>query len=145
MRSTDPARCGQSGQSLVEAMVASALLGIVAVVALTTMDTATFGAKRGIRKAWAQCSVRQLANAIEGSQWDTNYGSQDPNLWVTVSPSGGTRTPPPNATQTVTVTAKDPDSGQPLYSSSFLRVEALQGAAPLSDALPSLASGCPAP
>jgi type II secretory pathway pseudopilin PulG len=143
MRSTDHARRGQSGQSLVEAMVASALLGIVAVVALTTMDTATFGAKRGIREAWAQCSVRQLANAIEGSAWSTNYGSQNPSLQVTVSGPGGT--PQPNATQTVTVVAYDPDSGQRLYSSSFLRVAALQGVAPLSDALPNLASGCPAP
>jgi Tfp pilus assembly protein PilV len=143
MRSADSARRGQSGQSLVEAMVASALLGVVAVVALTTMDTATFGAKRAIREAWAQCSVRQLANAIEGSAWSASYGSQNPSIQVAVAGLGGT--PQPNATQTVTVTAKDPDSGQPLYSSKFLRVAALQGAAPLSDALPSLASGCPAP
>lgn len=143
MRSTDSARRGQSGQSLVEAMVASALLGIVAVVALTTMDTATFGAKRGIREAWAQCSVRQLANAIEGSAWSTSYASQDPNLLVSVSVGPG-GTPPPNATQTVTVAAYDPDSGQLLYRSSFLRVAALQGADPISAALPNLASGCPA-
>jgi type II secretory pathway pseudopilin PulG len=143
MRSANSVHRGQSGQSLVEAMVASALLGIVAVVALTTMDTATFGAKRAIREAWAQCSVRQLANAIEGSAWSTSYDSRNPSLHINVSGPGGT--PPPNATQTVTVAAYDPDSGQRLYSSSFLRVAALQGAAPLSDALPSLASGCPAP
>jgi type II secretory pathway pseudopilin PulG len=142
MRSTDFARRSQSGQSLVEAMVASALLGIVAVVALTTMDTATFAAKRGIREAWAQCSVRQLANAIEGSAWSTTYGSQDPYVQVTVSGPGGI--PPSNATQTVTVAAYDPDSGQRLYRSSFLRVAALQGADPLVNALPNLASGCPA-
>jgi uncharacterized membrane protein len=141
MRSTDHARRGQSGQSLVEAMVASALLGIVAVVALTTMDTATFAAKRGIREAWAQCSVRQLANAIEGSAWSTSYGSQSPSVVVTVSGPGGT--PQPSATQTVTVAAYDPDSRQLLYRDSFLRVAALQGADQLSAA--DLASGCPAP
>jgi hypothetical protein len=143
MRSTDAVRRRQSGQSLVEAIVASALLGIVAVVALTTMDTATLGAKRAIRGAWAQCSVRQLANAIEGSPWSTSYGSQDPNLRVTVSGPAGT--PAPNAVQTVTVTATDPDSGRFLYRESFLRVAALQGFDPLSDALPNLAAGCPAP
>jgi hypothetical protein len=142
MRSTDAVRRRQSGQSLVEAIVASALLGIVAVVALTTMDTATLGAKRAIRGAWAQCSVRQLANAIEGSAWSTTYGSQDPSLSVTVSPS--VTSPPPNALQTVTVTAYDPDSGRILYQQSFLRVAALQGSGPLSDALPKLRSGCPA-
>ena len=140
MQSTDSRRRSQSGQSLVEAMVASALLGIVAVVALTTMDTATLGAKRAVREAWAQCSVRQLANAIEGSAWDDrSYGSQDPtNILVSVEPG-------PNATQTVTVVAKDPDSGRPLFQQKFLRVAALQGDDPLSEALPSLASGCPAP
>jgi hypothetical protein len=106
------------------------------------MDTATFAAKRGIREAWAQCSVRQLANAIEGSAWSTTYGSQDPYVQVTVSGPGGI--PPSNATQTVTVAAYDPDSGQRLYRSSFLRVAALQGADPLVNALPNLASGCPA-
>jgi hypothetical protein len=124
-------------------MVASALLGIVAVVALTTMDTATFGAKRGVREAWAQCSVRQLANAIEGSAWSTGYGSQDPNLRVFVTPLSGSGVA---ATQTVNVTARDPDSGQLLYQVSFLRVNALQGADQLDLAtLSSLASGCPAP
>jgi hypothetical protein len=126
----------------VEAIVASAMLGIVAVVALTTMDTATFGAKRAIREAWAQCSVRQLSNAIEGATWDDSYGAQDPNLRVSVSGPAGV--PAPNATQTVTVAAYDPDSRRLLYRLSFLRVAALQGVMPLSDALPSLASGCPA-
>ncbi len=124
-------------------MVASALLGIVAVVALTAMDTATFGAKRGIREAWARCSVRQLANAIEGSAWDTTYASQDPNIRVVVAPPSGSGV---TATQTVNVTARDPDSGQLLYQVSFLRVNALQGADQLDGVtLSSLASGCPAP
>ena len=144
MRSSSPAHRGQSGQSLVEAVVASALLGIVVVVALTTMDAAVFGAKRAVRGAWAQCSVRQLANAIEASKWSTSYSSQDPrNVRVTVSGPGGS--PEPGDTQTVTVGAYDPDSGGFLYRVSFRRVAALQGADPLSDALPNLASGCPAP
>lgn len=142
MRSADPGTRGQSGQSLVEAIVASALLGIIAVAALTTMDTATFGAKRAIREAWAQCSVRQLANAIEGAAWSTSYGSQDPNLKVTTLQAPGN--PTPSSTQVVTVAAYDPDSGRLLYRLSFLRVAALQGMDPLSDALPNLASGCPA-
>jgi Prokaryotic N-terminal methylation motif len=143
MQSTDSRHRGQSGQSLVEAMVASALLGIVAVVALTTMDTATFGAKRGVREAWAQCSVRQLANAIEGSAWGTSYSSQDPNnISVTVVQPPGNITA--STSQVVTVAANDPDSHQLLYQVSFLRVWALQGSDPLSSALPNLASGCPA-
>jgi hypothetical protein len=125
----------------VEAIVASALLGIAAVVALTALDTATFGAKRGVREAWAQCSVRQLANAIEGAAWSSGYGSQDPQVRVTVSGSAGN--PAPNTTQVVTVGAYDPDTGRLLYSVSFLRVAALQGEEPVSNALPSLASGCP--
>ena len=133
----------QSGQSLVEAVVASALLGIVVVVALTTMDAAVFGAKRAVRGAWAQCSVRQLANAIEAARWSSAYGSQDPNLRVSVNGPGGS--PEANTMQVVTVSAYDPDSGQLLYQVGFLRVAALQGADPLSDALPNLASGCPRP
>ena len=137
MRSTS----GQSGQSLLEAMVAAALLGIAGVVALTALDTATFGAKRGVREAWAQCSVRQLANAIEGAAWSTSYGSQDPQVRVTASSSSDN--PAPGATQVVTVSAYDPDSGRLLYRVKFLRVAALQGAEPLSAALPNLAEGCP--
>ena len=68
MPSTDPGRRrrAQRGSiSLVEALVASALLGIVGMVGLTAWDTAINSSKTAVRLAWAQCSISSLVSSLQ--------------------------------------------------------------------------------
>src|SRR2546430_13789710 len=58
MRSTRPRR--QRGASLVESVVASALLGIGVVAGLTAWDTASMSANKAIRLAWARSEERRV-------------------------------------------------------------------------------------
>lgn len=107
MRSTR--RRAQSGQTLVEALVASLLLGVVVVVGLTMLDTSEIGAQRAVKVAWAQCVVREEIGAIRAHAFATSYPAPD-NVSVSVTPeslSGATG--PRQALQLVTVVANDPD------------------------------------
>jgi hypothetical protein len=140
MRSTRHRR--QAGQSITEAVVATALLGIAFVVALGTIDASIAGGHHAVRQAWALCMVRETTGAIKQASWASSYGSPDPHVVVNVSPGPN---PPPNALQTVTVTATDPDSGVPLYAATFLKAWALRGNESVDTALPNLASACPRP
>src|SRR5438874_1061753 len=79
---------GQRGSSLIEALVASALLGIVGAVGLTAWDTAIMSARTAIRQAWAQCMVRSELDAALAAPWsDSGYSTPDSKLLqVTVEP-----------------------------------------------------------
>jgi hypothetical protein len=142
MRSNNRRR--QAAQSLVEVVVASAILGITVVVALETVDASIRGGQQVVSEAWAQCMVRETAGAIQQASWATQYPSPDPALkvQVLVGPSGP---PEPEDLQTIAIKALDPRSGSTLYSVSFLKSAALQGKDPVDAALPYLASACPKP
>ena len=142
MRFTDRRR-GQRGASLIEAVVASALMGIGVVGGLTAWDTASISAARAVRIAWANCIVRGEMDGILSEQYASAYGvpapfDQDGTLTVTASSVRN------GAEQLVTVTAYDPtDLGHVLAQASTLKASALAGTesaeAPLSD----VAQGCP--
>ena len=132
----------QAGQSIAEAVVASAILGITIVVALGTIDVSIGGGRQAVRQAWAQCMVRETTGAIKQASWSASYGSPDPSVLVTVV---GPSTPLPTSLQTVTVSAVDPESRRQLYAASFLKAAALQGPRSVDAALPHLASACPQP
>ncbi|HEY4028446.1 MAG TPA: hypothetical protein VGO86_18610, partial [Candidatus Dormibacteraeota bacterium] len=55
--------------SLVEAVVASALMGIGVVGGLTAWDTASVSAGRAVRDAWASCIVRAELDAILSAKY----------------------------------------------------------------------------
>lgn len=137
MRSTERHR-GQRGLSLVEAVVAVALLGIGAVAGLTAWDTATRGAQAATHRAWAMCVGRTEMEAVLATKGSDYPVPLDPNVKVTVTTE---------ALQTVTVTVNDPVSGHPIYRLSALKSTALSGsdslkAPTVSDAI---ARGCPRP
>jgi len=141
MRFTDRRR-GQRGASLIEAVVASALMGIGVVGGLTAWDTASVSAGRAVRIAWANCIVRSEMDGILSAQYASSYkvpaAFADGTLIVTVSPVRN------GAEQLVTVKAYDPtDLTHVLAQASTLKASALAGTesaeAPLSD----VAQGCP--
>jgi Tfp pilus assembly protein PilV len=148
MRSTRPGRA-QRGTSLIEAVVASALMGIGVVGGLTAWDTASMSAARAVRIAWANCIVRSEMDAILSAQYDTQgYNAPSPygldgddtvHVDVTSQRSG--------AEQLVTVTAYDPTSNHTVVLArvSALKASALAGGKSMDDGgvLSDVALGCP--
>jgi Tfp pilus assembly protein PilV len=133
-------RLAQSGQSITEAVVATAILGITVVVALGTIDASIGGGRMAVRQAWAQCIARETSGAIKQASWAQSYAAPA-NVLVTVGPAPS----PTTGLQTVIVTASDPDTRQPLYSVTFLKAAALAGTQSIGAAVPSLAAACPRP
>src|SRR5215472_96757 len=111
MPSTERAR-RQRGTSLVEAAVASALMGIGVVGGLTAWDTASMSAARAVRIAWANCIVRSEMDAVLSAQYQGSYDvpapfgpvalGGDDTLHVDVTSQRG------GAEQLITVKAYDP-------------------------------------
>jgi type II secretory pathway pseudopilin PulG len=137
-------RRGQRGGSVIEALVATALLGITVTVAITGWDAVVLGARRATAEAWARCVARAQMEAVlaapAGSLSDLDSGSspvlQDSRVRVDVRPTqfGG-------MTQ-VTVTVADPQTGGS-YTLSALKADALSGTADPPVQL--IRSGCPSP
>jgi prepilin-type N-terminal cleavage/methylation domain-containing protein len=146
MRSTERRR-GQGGFSLVEVVVASALMGIGVVGGLTAWDTASLSAARAVRIAWANCIVRSEMDAILSSNYNAlsyrvpdAYGA-DGTLQVAVEPMAN------RPEELVTVTAYDPTSNHTvvLAQVSALKAAALAGGESMdsSGVLDDVALGCP--
>lgn len=134
----------QRGLSLVEAVVAVALLGIGVVAGLTAWDTAAQSAQTATHRAWAMCVGRVEMEAVLATSGPSYPAPVDRNVKITVSP-GVTVAPGP--LQTVTVTVNDPVSGSPIYNLSALKSTALSGdgspdLGTISDAI---SRGCPSP
>jgi Tfp pilus assembly protein PilV len=142
MRSTERRR-GQRGASLVEAVVASALMGIGVVGGLTAWDTASISAARAVRIAWANCIVRSEMDGILSEQYASTYDvpavfAGDGTVTVTVSPVRN------GAEQLVTVKAYDPtDPTRVVAQASTLKARALAGYEPAEAPLSDVAQGCP--
>jgi Flp pilus assembly pilin Flp len=67
-------RRAQSGQSLVEGVVASALIAIAVVAGLETLDAAVSGARLAASTAWSRCMARGELSAVTASTWsDASY------------------------------------------------------------------------
>jgi hypothetical protein len=150
MPSTRKAGAAQRGASLIEAVVASALMGIGVVGGLTAWDTAAMSASRAVRIAWANCIVHAELNAILSAPYDeTNYPvppefTGDHTVRVAVSPSRGAPDSP-GEEQVVTVQAVDPRSGSTVLAQvSALKTRALAGGKDLNGGVLSDAMlGCP--
>ena len=153
MRSTSMAGLlRQSGQSLVEAVVAAALLGIAVVAGITAIETGTSGAQIATQQARGQCLVREEAAYLEALPWSVMSGSDltgwaaDPRLTVTINtsapspdPSSAPNIPSPKApVYQLTITYADPRTGS--YSATIVKAYALSnGSAPT----PPSAAECP--
>jgi Tfp pilus assembly protein PilV len=147
MRSTERRR-DQGGSSLIEVVVASALMGIGVVGGLTAWDTASLSAARAVRIAWANCIVRSEMDAILSSKYDAQSYKvpgafqADGTLQVAVEPLAN------RPEELVTVTAYDPTSNHTvvLAQVSALKAAALAGGKSMGDGgvLDDVALGCPA-
>lgn len=136
--------------SLVEALVASALLGIVGMVGLTAWETAVNSSRTAVRLAWAQCMVRSELDAILASPWNaSSYRSANPALMsVTVTAVRSLTTQ--GQEQEILVVVRDPQTGDILYQAAALKVFALQGSGSKDiqtqdGVLTDVTYGCPAP
>ncbi len=105
MRFTDRRR-RQSGQSLIEVTVASALVGIAVVAGLTTIDASVNGVRNGVHAAWARCIVRNEAQMIYSTQWSAGGYAAPANVSATITGTTGSGV---NQLQQIVVTAKDTD------------------------------------
>jgi Tfp pilus assembly protein PilV len=150
MRSTDARarrRRRQSGQTLIEPLVASVLLGIALVVGLSALDVSVLGARRAVHAAWAQCMGQGEVLAVSSSSWSTSGYPAPAGVTVAValaSDGGGVAA---GQLQKVTVQVFDPDtSGLALLPSPglvFYKSRALSGADPMTSTDTStLAAGC---
>jgi Tfp pilus assembly protein PilV len=154
MRSTDRRR-GQRGTSLIEAVVASALMGIGVVSGLTAWDTASTSAAKAVRIAWANCVVRSEMDAILSARYlppppppmTSSYPvpaqfANDGTVEVDVGPwrgNGG------GIEEVVTVKAYDPTSHHTvvLAQASALKASALPGNEQPDNPMTDVAQGCP--
>lgn len=100
--------------------MASGLLGIGVVVAMTALDTATLGARQAVDQAYVNCVVRERAEAILAGPYLAAYGP-GPDWQVSVNPVSDL------GLQQLTVTAA---RGHAHASLTFWKSDALSGDAP---------------
>jgi Tfp pilus assembly protein PilV len=120
----------QSGQSLVEAVVAAAVLGVGFVTALTALDTMLFGANEATQQAWATCAVRAEAGLLEAALWSDsdNGGPHYPTIdhvVVSLSP----QSPANDELQILDVTARD-SAGRAEATATVWKARVLSGGSP---------------
>jgi hypothetical protein len=94
--------------------VASALLGMGVVAALTALDTAQIGARQAVDQAWVNCVARGKAEAILAGPYD-QHGNYDGGRGGRTDVTGLQRV-------TVTVT-----KGQARTTLAFYKSQALSG------------------
>ena len=144
-------RRGQGGVSLIESVVASALMGIGVVAGLTAWDTASMSAARAIRQAWATCIVRAELDAVLSAPFADGYTAPEPfasdgTVRVTVASAVRGSDGSPDEEQRVTVEARDPRAKSAVVAqATALKARALQGDKPYDDGvLRDVMLGCPA-
>ena len=132
--------------------MAASLMGIGAVGGLTAWDTATLSAGKGIRLAWARCTVRSELNAILAAPFDDQGAYAVPPTFAAdgtvrltvVQVRGGDTGDSPHDEQQVTVTAFDPRSTSTvLASATALKARSLGGRADIVAAQNGVLLGCP--
>lgn len=117
VRSSD--RRGQHGVSLVEVVVASALLGIGVVTALSALDTAGLAAHQAARQTWANCVLRSEADAVLAAPYVDGGPYSMGHLIDTPAPG----------LQVILVQAQDPVTGAVVASTYVYKSQALGGGA----------------
>ena len=140
----------QRGVSLIESVVASALMGIGVVAGLTAWDTASMSAARAVKLAWANCIVRAELDAVLAAPYAGSYtapvalasGGPLRVLSPRVRGSGGSA----DEEQMVTVEAFDPqETSRILAKATSLKSRALAGGKTYRAAGNDVRLGCPAP
>jgi hypothetical protein len=142
MPSTSAARARrhrlQSGQSLVEALVASLLVAIAVVVGLGTLDATVIGARQVAARAWAECMQRGVVQAVTAAPWSDTYPAP---ASVGIQVSGVTAV---TGAQRITVSVSSPLTGGAIAAVppvSVFKAQVLSPPAAMYD--PSLiTSGC---
>lgn len=126
----------QSGQSLVEALVASALLALAVVAGLVVLQSTGLTSGRAAQVARAQCLVRAEANAVVAAAYGSAYPAP---AGVTVAvrawPAGD------HSVQLVTIAGHDPASGNGLYQMAVLKSQQVTGSSRVDPA--ALSEECP--
>ncbi|MDQ6771605.1 MAG: hypothetical protein M3024_01235 [Candidatus Dormibacteraeota bacterium] len=131
-----PWRSAQSGQSIVEPLVASMILGIAIVAGLAALDSAQLGAKQAVHRGWGDCVARGEMQAIQASAYSVDgTGYPHPQyveaLKIVTAGAGSAQL------QRITVQVDDPDSHAPLLPSGgivFYRAAALDTGVAVSPA-----------
>ena len=95
----------QSGQSLVEALVASALVAIAVMAGIGTLDASVRGARQVAVQAWAQCMQRGVVEAVTAAPWSSTYPAP---AAVSVQVSS---VPAVSGAQRITVSVSSPRTG----------------------------------
>lgn len=104
MRCTSRRR--QSGQSLVEAVVASLVVGVAVVAGLGTLNATVIGARQVAVQAWAECMQRGEVEAVLAAPWSTGYPAPaGVGVQVTAIATGA------QAAEKITVTVSNPVTG----------------------------------
>ncbi|HXM58852.1 MAG TPA: hypothetical protein VOB72_25860 [Candidatus Dormibacteraeota bacterium] len=138
---------GQRGASLIESVVAAALLGIGVVAGLTAWDTASMSANRAIRLAWANCIVRSELDALLSAPYASSYDSPTPPPYVQIHLKlvRGASDNSPDAEQQITVDALDPeDSSVVVARATALKARVLSAGKDLGTVGNDVLLGCPA-
>jgi hypothetical protein len=99
----------QSGQSLVEALVASAIVGLTVVGGLVALDETVIGARQVSHQAWGECMQRGVIEAVLATPW-SDAGRYPAPAHITIS-AASLVGQGPQRIQQVTVAVSDPDSG----------------------------------
>ena len=118
-------RRAQSGQSLVDAVVASGLLGICVVAGIVAIDTASAAAAQATQEAWGSCAVRTELRAVLAADW-SGSGSYNTPANVEVK---AVSDPAIANLQDVTATAYDARTRNVLATASVKKAMRLSGTA----------------
>ena len=138
-------RRSQRGTSLVEAVVATALMGIGVIGGLTAWDTAAISAAKAVRQAWASCVVRSQLDALLAAPYADGYSPAAPFVSVVVTPDVRGHPGSLDEEQLITVRALDPQSSVgALAQASALKSRALQGGKDYDSVNQDVFQGCPA-
>lgn len=146
MRSTEAARSRagsrrrQSGQSLVEAVVASLVVGIAVAAGVGTLDAAVQGARQVAVQAWAECMQRGEVEAVAAAPW-SGSGSYAAPGYVNVSVTAPW--PSPTA-QKITITITNPITGGEIAAVPHVTIYKAQVLSPSGPPIDpaAIATGC---
>jgi hypothetical protein len=133
----------QSGQSLVEALVASAIVGLTLVGGVLAIDEIVIGARQVSHQAWAECMQRGEIEAVMSAPWSDDGAYPAPShVSVSATPLSGQGS---QRVQKVTVSVSDPDSGGVIARvppASFFKAWVLAPSSGAEVDIGAIASGC---
>lgn len=135
----------QSGQSLVEALVASAIVGLTLVGGVVALDETVLGARQVSHQAWAECMQRGAIEAVLAAPWsDTGTYAAPGHVNISATLLTGQTS---QGLQQVTVAVTDPENGLQIARVppvSFYKAAVLAPSAAAQVDVTVIAGGCQA-